>query len=250
MGLLSNFRVRKELARVEDAWRNEGRFPVVVLPSTKAAFEFVTRFCSRFPAAVIGEPDMMAKWAPALHDRVRKPLALWKELKGQDRLPFAIFSFQDQLVGCDASFSKVAIREKTYIFSIIEMMLLMRYQAPLFVGVRRQGRGLAGRHGSISVRRFPKAVGAEMPKAAFEEAMRDIMQPMVESLDAADDDWLARKFFRLKVDDNIEKMLATRLLEIESLLRIGNPSQSRREADNALLGDLKASRKLILCPAA
>jgi len=250
MGVLSKFKMRRELARVMDVWRNEGKFPVVVLPSTKAAFEFATHLCSRIPAAVIGEREMMAKWAPALSERVRKPLALWKELKGQERLPLAILSFQDQLVGCDASFSKVSIGEKAYILSIIETMLLMRYQPPMFVGVCRAGKALAGRRGSISIRRYSRAVSAEMPKAMFDEVMREMMQPMIESLDAADDDWLARKFFRLKVDDNIEKMLATRLLEIESLLRIGNPTEARCAADNALLGELKASRKQLLCTAA
>jgi hypothetical protein len=249
MGVLSKFQVRKELARVMDAWRNEGKFPVVVLPSTKAAFEFATRLNSQIPTAVIGDREMMAKWAPALSERVRRPLALWKELKGQHRLPFAIFCFQDQLVGCDASFSRVSINEKTYIFSIIETMLLMRYQPPMFVGVCA-GKTFTGRRGSIAIRRYSRAISAEMPKAMFDEVIRELMQPMIESLDAADDDWLARKFFRLKVDHNIEKMLATRLLEIESLLRIGNPTEAWREADNALLGELKASRKQLLCPAA
>ena len=249
MGVLSKFQMSKELAGVKDAWRNEGKFPVVVLPSTKAAFEFATRLSSQIPAAVIGEREMMAKWAPALSERVRKPLALWKELKGKDRLPFAIFCFQDQLVGCDASFSRVSINEKTYIFSIIETMLLMRYQPPMFVGVCRASKTFAGRRDSIAIRRYSRAVSAEMPKAMFDEVMREMMQPMIESLDAEDDGWLARKFFRLKVDDNIEKMLATRLLEIESLLRIGNPTDARCEADKALLGELKASRKQLLCPA-
>jgi hypothetical protein len=243
MDVFGWLKLRAESRRVGDAWREERAFPLVILPSTHRAFDLVARLAKSMPIALIGDRALIAQWAPALADRTRTPLALWKEVKSQSRLPFAVISFEDQLVGTDASFLKVQANQTSYSLSIIEIMVLMRFQCPAFVGSLLARPGLASRPGAIELCRYARRLDASLPEAVFEEVLRELMLPMIESFKGAGKEWLASRRFALKLGGYAEKSLATRIQELEALLRLRQSDASPSDRVEPLLKDLRAARK-------
>lgn len=221
MSVLSDFRLRRKAASLVHDGRRGVPLPLIILPSTATSLKFAAQLSRDMPVAVIGNPRLLADWAPSLRAPVKSPLELWRDLKACKQLPHAVVSYPDQLTGVDASFHKVAIGDSSCAFSIIEMMLLMKFRGPAYLGkVRFHGRG--GKAAStLTLHEFTGDVPAGLPKEEFDRRMLRLMEPVIECSRNPCDGWLARDIFALKVDGNFERMLKIRLLEIEGLLRMG-----------------------------
>lgn len=235
----------RQLASLVNAVKREPSFPMLVLPSTPAAFLLVQSLCETMQVRVIGHPTLMSEWAPSLAAHVRSPLSLWREAKGHEVMPWLVASFPDQLVGDDASYSKLEASGETYVFSIIEMMLLMRFRPQAFAGhatspARRDAPS------TISLERFAGALPTALSGGEFETSLGGLMAPLIACRFANLPDWRAREYFSLKIGDNFKRMLALKLLEIEAVLRMGDVSSAEAAAHAFLLDGLKTGRKALL----
>jgi hypothetical protein len=222
MSALSDFRLRRRIASLVRDWRRGSPLPLIILPSTPASLQFASQLSRDMPVAVIGSPRLLADWAPSFCVQARSPLDVWRDVKMHKQLPYAVISYPDQLIGVDPSFYRVAIGDSNCAFSIVEMMLLMKFRAPAYLGkVRFCGRGEKAAS-TLTLHGFAGEVPAGLPKGEFDEWMLRLMEPVIECSRNPHDGWLARDVFALKVDGNFEKMLKIRLLEIEALLRMGD----------------------------
>lgn len=222
MSVLSDFQLRRKAAALVQGWRRGSPLPLIILPSTATSLQFAAQLSRDMPVVVIGNPRLLADWAPSLCVPVRSPLEMWGEVKACKQLPYTVISYPDQLTGVDPSFHKVAIGGSSCTFSIIEMMLLMKFRSPAYLGkVRFHGRGEKAAS-TLALHGLAGEVSAGLPKEEFDEWMLRLMEPVIECSRNPHDGWLARDIFALKVDENFERMLKIRLLEIEGLLRMGN----------------------------
>ncbi len=245
MNAVSNWLVRQRVARLVRKCRRGSVPPLLILPSTASSLRFVEWLSCAMPVVIIGNPRVMADWAPSLCARTMSPLDLWRQVKAHPQLPHAVVSYPDQLVGFDPSFQAVAVGERRYLFSIVEVMLLMKFRPPVHLGQARfRGRGEKA-SSTLALRQLAAEVPAGLPRGAFDEWLVRLMKPAIDCDRHPHDGWLARDIFRLKVDDNFETMLKLRLLEIEALLRLGHdlpgpvPGRSYRE----LQAELQAVRR-------
>lgn len=221
MSALSDFRLRRKVVSLVREWRQGVPLPLIILPSTATSLGFAAQLSRDMPVAVIGNPRLLADWAPSLCASVKSPLEMWRDVKACKRLPHAVVSYPDQLTGVDPSFHKVAIGGSHCTFSIIEVMLLMKFRSPAYLGkVRFHGRGEKAAS-TLALHRFAGEVSTGLPKEEFDGWMLRLMEPVIECSRNPHDGWLARDVFALKVDENFEMMLKIRLLEIEGLLRMG-----------------------------
>lgn len=245
MNALSNWLVQRQVDRLVHQCRRSSVPPLIILSSTASSLRFAEWLSRAMPVAVIGNPRVLADWAPSLCARTTSPLDLWRQLKAQPQLPHAVVSYPDQLVGFDPSFQAVSVGERRYMFSIVEVMLLMKFRPTVYLGEARfRGRGEKA-SASLALHRLAAEVPAGLSRQAFDAWLVRLMQPVIGCDRHPHDGWLARDIFRLKVDDNFETMLKFRLLEIEALLRLGHdlpgpvPGRTYRE----LQAELQAVRR-------
>jgi hypothetical protein len=241
----SEFQQSRRIASLVSAMKREPSLPMLVLPSTPAAFAVVQSLCETMPVRVIGHPRLLSEWAPSLAAHVRSPLSLWREAKGHDVMPWVVASFPDQLVGDDASYSKLEVAGEPYVFSIIEMMLLMRFRPEAFMG-HATAPTRRGAPSTLSLERFAGALPTALSGGQFETALGGLMARLVACRFADLPDWKARDFFSLKIGDNFKRMLALKLLEIEAVLRMGDIPSAEAGAHAFLLDGLKTGRKALL----
>lgn len=245
MNALSNWLVQRRVARLVREYRRSPVLPLIILPSTAASLRFAEWLSRAMPVAVIGNPRLLADWAPSLCARATSPLDLWRQVKAQPQLPHAVVSYPDQLVGFDPSFQVVSVGERRYMFSIVEVMLLMKFRPPVYLGQARfRGRGEKAST-SLALQRLAAEVPAGLSRQALDTWLVRLMQPAIDCNRYPHDGWLARDIFRLKVDDNFETMLKLRLLEIEALLRLGHdlPGPVPGRAYRELQAELQAVRR-------
>lgn len=243
MSIVSNFHLRREVASLVRGWRYGSGPPLIILPSTAASLQFAGQLSRDMPVAIIGNPRLLADWAPSLCAQARSPLDLWREVKPREQLPCAVLSYPDQLIGVDPSFHKIAIGDRNYTFSIVEMMLLMKFQPPCYLG-KAHFRGRGGKAVStLTLKKFAGGMPAGLPKEKFDEWLIRLMRPVIECGENPHDGWQARDIFPLKMDDNFEKMLKLRLLEIEALLRMGGDLPETARSYRELLAELQMVRR-------
>lgn len=222
MSMLSDFRLRRKVATLVRDWRRGLPLPLIILPSTAASLQFAAQLSRDMPVAVIGSLRLLADWAPSFGVPVRSPLEVWRDVKACTQLPYAVVSYPDQLTGVDPSFHQVAVGDSRCAFSIVEMMLLMKFRSPAYLGkVRFHGRG-ANAASTLTLHGFASEIPAGLPKEEFDGWMLRLMESVIECSRNPHDGWLARGIFPLKVDRNLDRMLKIRLLEIEGLLRMGD----------------------------
>lgn len=243
MRLVSALRLRRRVASFVRNHRHGSRPPLIILPSTAHSLELAGRLSRAMPVGIIGNPRLMADWAPGLSAQVKSPLGLWKDAKARTQLPYAVISYPDQLVGTDSSFQKIPIGDRHCTFSIVEMMLAMKFHPPIYLGTPRfRGRGEKA-SSTLRLQPFVGDVPAGLPRQEFDEWLARLMQPVITCIDEAHDGWLAREVFRLRLDDNFETMLKLRLLEIEGLLRLGDDLSASRHAYSGIRDELQCIRR-------
>lgn len=243
MSVLSNFHLRCQIASLVRGWRRGSGLPLIILPSTAASLQFAGQLSRDMPVAIIGNPRLLADWAPSLCAQARSPLDMWREVKSREQLPCAVISYPDQLIGVDPSFHKTTIRDRNYTFSIVEMMLLMKFQPPAYLGQAHfRGRGEKA-VSTLTLKKFAGGMPAGLPKEKFDEWLIQLMRPVLECCESQHDGWWARDIFPLKMDDNFEKMLKLRLLEIEALLLMGGDLPEAARSYRQLLAELQMVRR-------
>jgi len=220
MSVLSDFRLRRKTAALMRSWRQGSPLPLIILPSTATSLQFAAQLSRDIPVVVIGNPRLLTAWAPSFCAPVNSPLEVWREVKAYKQLPYAVISYPDQLTSVDPSFHKVAIGGGSCAFSIIEMMLLMKFRSPTYLGKARfHGHGEKAAS-TLALNRFAGEMSDGLPKEEFDAWMLRLMEPVIECNRNPHDGWLARDIFPLKMNENFERMLKIRLLEIEGLLRM------------------------------
>lgn len=222
MSVLSDFRLRRQVAALVQGWRRGSPLPLIILPSTATSLQFAAQLSRDMPVSVIGNPRLLADWVPSFCVPARSPLEVWQDVKMRKQLPYAVLSYPDQLIGVDPSFHKVAIGDGSCVFSIIEMMLLMKFCSPVYLGKARFHGHREKAASTLALHGCAGQVSAGLTKEEFDKWMLRLMEPVIECSRNPHDGWLARDIFSLKVNENFEKMLKIRLLEIEGLLRMGD----------------------------
>jgi len=219
--------IRGSYRLVEESRRYHG-YPLLLLPSTPAAFSMVA-LCidAGLPVKVVGHTLWMKEWAPALVEHVYSPLGLWRIVKHSPTLPFAVASFQDQLVNVDDSFHTVTIDNQQFRVSPIEAMLVMRFCPRTYIATAIEGR--PGKPSSLTLSVHAAKFSNRMSTPAFDAALGELLRPILKCHTHPIRDWYAREVFTLKIGHNFERMLSLRIQEIESLIRVyqdrhGTPS--------------------------
>lgn len=117
MSVVSDFRLRRKAAALVRGWRRGSPLPLIILPSTATSLQFAAQLSREMPVTVIGNPKLLADWAPSLCVPARSPLEVWQDAKVRKQLPYAVISYPDQLAGVDPSFHKIAIgRQQLCVF--------------------------------------------------------------------------------------------------------------------------------------
>lgn len=234
-------KAKKLSRRLADEATRTGQFPMVVLPSTKAAFDLVAACLARdMPVRVVGNPGLVESWNLPDAPTVMTPLSLWSTVKAHAALPFAVVVFEDQLVTIDDSYLRVDVDDRHFMVSPVVVMILMKFRPPTHIG-------------HVCVPRKRQAGGLELTPRAFDlprvmsqqmvyRVMGEILQPLLACLDDERIAWLARASFTLKQNQNSLRVLIQQLQEMESLVRLC----SLRYPDSAVpagwLGVLRTSR--------
>lgn len=226
--------------------RRDGSHPLLLLPSTPAAFSLVERYTETgLPMEIVGNAALLRDWMPGLAGRAHTPLALWRKVRDAATLPFAVASFQDQLVHVDDSFHAVPVDGQTYRVSPVEAMLRMRFRPHTWLGRVAPGRSPRS-PSSLSLESDPAILPEAPSRAAFETELARLLRPLLACQDPRIGDWRARRTFALKVGRNHDRMLAQRLQEIEALIRVHQDRQGPQSSLAALMGTLRANRQDLL----
>lgn len=241
----TKFRWNRHITTMTNTVKREQRPALLVLPSIPASYLLAQRICESRAGKIIGNSALMKEWAPPLARHVQSPLSVWRQARTNELLPWPVISFPDQLVGTDSSYCKLEIAGESYAFSIIEIMLLMRFRPSALVG---QAIEPASRKAfsTLSLERFTGALPDSPSASDFNLALAELMRGVVACQRAAIRDWNAREVFSLKVGNNFERMLSLKLLEIEALIRQDPTVVRQLELQENLLDQIKVSRKKLL----
>lgn len=231
-------------ARLAREVRRTGRRPLMSLPSTPAAFQLLEAYVDNgLPVEVVGHARLAAQWSPALSMPVRTPLALWQQVKAHAELPAAVAVFQDQLVAVDDSYVRVDCDGHRYHVSPIEMMLLMRFKPPVYVGAA--ARRTWSRRSRLVLRPCTFVPPEAPTQAALDVLMADVLRPLLACRTTAAD-WLAAEVFPLKEDGRRGALLSQRIQEMEGLVRLCRMRSGRPAALRRYSGTLRTGRLEVL----
>jgi hypothetical protein len=232
----------KRLARllVKEATRTE-RYPLVMLPSTVAAFHLVAACLDMgMPVRAVGNPGLVESWSSGLAPNVMTPRFLWSAIKGERKLPFGVIVFEDQLVAIDDSYLRVEVDGQTYMVSPIELMILMKFRPPSYLGSAsspRKRRAL-----EITLTHYMPDVPSVLSQEAAHEIMLDVLRPLLACLEDESISWYARACFALKRNDNFNRVLIREIQEMESLVRLCSAKHPEPVVPEGWLEALRASR--------
>lgn len=217
-------------------------YPLLLLPSTPAAFSMVAQ-CSDagLPIKVVGHALWMKEWSPALVEHVHSPLGLWRIVKNSLTLPFAVASFQDQLANVDESFHTVIIEDQQIRVSPIEAMLVMRFHSRTYIATAIERR--PGKPSSLALAVHAAELSGRMATGAFDAALGELLSPLLKCYRHPVSDWHAREVFAMKVGHNFERMLSLRIQEIESLIRVYQDRHGMPSSIAPSLERLRVSRQ-------
>ncbi len=220
-------------------------YPLVILPTTEFILNVLRQMALKVPLAIVADKALMDTIAPELTGAIRTPLELWTEVKNRGRLPFVVVSLQDQLVGDGAAYQRVTMGRDRYLVTIFEVMLQMRFDPPTYVAHRaRNHRRLFGfAMNDIVIRTHAKAWVSPLTQAGFEDALLDLMQPVIEYCEVAGDS-LASWNFCMKSATQSAGLLLARLIEIETFLRMYRALIRSPEAQKSLNEIARAKRWL------
>ena len=219
---------------IEDTERHQG-FPLLLLPSTPAAFSVVAQCIDAgLPMTAVANALCMKEWEPTLFEHVHSPLSLWRLVKDSPVLPFGVACFQDQLANIDESFHAVTVDDQRIRVSPIDAMLIMRFRPHTLVATATEGR--SGKPSLLSFVTYEPDISDNMSTTAFDEVLGEMLRPILKCQSSSIRDWHARELFALKLEHNFERALSQRLQEIESLIRVyedrhGNPSSLASSLD-------------------
>lgn len=235
-------KIKKMGHRLVEESRLNQAYPLLLLPSTPAAFSVVAILSGAgLPVRVVGDAARMREWAPALIGYVHSPLELWRAVKDSSTLPFVIVSFQDQLAGVDDSFYPVTIDGQRIRVSPIELMLVMRFRPRTYLATALEGG--PGKASSLDLADLAVELSAHMSTNDFNMALSELFRPILKCSTNRINDWRARELFSIKVGDNFERLLSLRAQEIESLIRVYQDRHAVSPALAISLERLRASRQ-------
>lgn len=242
MNLLTELEFRRNAALIRQSRRRGEGMPLVIAASTDTSLEFARRLARAMPVAIIGSRVLLSQWSPSLAALAGSPLDTWRSIRTAEQLPFAVISFPDQWVGGDASFQNIAFDHRPCGFSIVEVMLWMKFRLPVFLGAT-DFRG-CGEHAvaTLKLRRFAEEPPVDLTKEAFGRRLEQLMQPVIDCARRPHHAWRARDIFALKFAENREAAFKLKLLEIEGLLRIGGDLPAA-PCHEPLIAELQATRR-------
>jgi hypothetical protein len=191
----------------------------------------------------------LSKWAPSIADKAHSPLELWRAVRDLSHLPTAIVSFPDQLFGFDQSYREIQIDGTKYLFSIIEMMIIMRFRPVTHMGIAIKSPWRMNRS-TLSLSRFLGTPLSEPSGTEFDISLSQLMRHIVACRNGGISDWIARDVFSLKVGDNYKHLLLLKLQEIAALIRLAEIPSCEIEPIATLLDSIHTCRKRLLRRAA
>lgn len=233
-------KLAKEAART-------GRCPLLVLPSTEAAFRMLDA-CREggLQVSAAGNPGLVASWGVRAERYLTTPRTLWSALKGQGKLPWAIAVFEDQLVAIDDSYLRVEVDGQSYMVSPLLMMLLVKFGPTTYIASMTPPRHRSG--GDLQLAPYSPDVRPALSQQAANEIMGRVLRPLLDSTDDVRMPWLARPSFALKRDNNFRRILVQQIQEMETLVRLCRAARPAPEIPAGWLGALRAIRLEISKP--
>lgn len=232
-------KLAKEAART-------GRCPLLVLPSTEAAFRMLDAYREGgLQLSAAGNPGLAASWGVRAESYLTTPRPLWAALKGQGKLPWAVAVFEDQLVAIDDSYLRVEVDDQSYMVSPLLMMLLVKFRPTTYIA------SMTPRHrggGDLRLAPYSPDVPPALSQQVANEIMGRVLRPLLDSTDDVRMPWLARPSFALKRNNNFHRILVQQIQEMETLVRLCRATRPIPEVPVGWLGALRAIRLEISKP--
>lgn len=165
---------------------------------------------------------------------------------GQEQLPRTVISFPDQLCGNDLSFAWVPFLGSSYLFSVIEALLVLRHRPRVFA---LRSISAAGDFRLTEVF-YADLLGSQARLASLQALMRRLLTPLETELLAPPADWLAARCMTLKSESHWRFAMREELKDMECLLRLQmlSPACDRLRVSMAVAAIVARQRTVAIAP--
>jgi hypothetical protein len=219
---------------------------LLILPSTRTALMLARQICTARACSVTAGPIANAReWGLAPHTCA--PAELVHSLSGAHALPRSVISFPDQLSGYDLSFAWIPFLRASYLFSVIEALLVLRHRPRVFT---LQSCSPTGDFRLTEVF-YADLLGTHTQLNSLRALMRRLLASLEIELAEPASDWLAARCMALKSESHWRFTVREELKDMECLLRLHllSPACDRLRTGNAVTAIVSRQRDVVLAPA-
>jgi hypothetical protein len=219
---------------------------LLIFPSTRTALMLAKQICGVRECSVTAGPIANAReWGLAPHTCV--PADLAHSFSGAQSLPRSVISFPDQLSGYDLSFAWIPFLRASYLFSIIEALLVLRHRPRVFT---LQSCSPSGDFRLTEVF-YADLLGSHAHLSSLRALMQRLLATLEIELSEPASDWLAARCMALKSEAHWRFTVREELKDMECLLRLHllSPACDRLRTGKAVTAVVARQRDVVLAPA-
>lgn len=219
---------------------------LLILPSTRTALMLAKQVCGARDCSVTAGPIANAReWGLAPHTCA--PADLARSFNGSHALPRSVISFPDQLSGYDLTFAWIPFLRASYLFSVIEALLVLRHRPRVFA---LQSCSPYGDFRLTEVF-YTDLLGAHTQLGSLRALMRRLLTTLEIELSDPASDWLAARCMALKSESHWRFTVREELKDMECLLRLHllSPACDRLRTADAVTAIVSRQRDVVLAPA-
>lgn len=215
---------------------------LIILPSTKSAIAYVRRLAAEGPLRLIGDPVLISTLDPSFAALALSPLAVWREVRGLEALPYRLVSFPDQVFGLGPSFRQLQLAGDTYSVSTIEAMLAWKFRPAISTLPSIDINGKLDRLTRLDCGFATTPLASDVQ---LDEAIAHLVSPVLTFCRAATTEWPSKRNFDFKLNHAMHRTLGQKFGEVEGLIRLTDWS-GRLEAKTSLLNEIKSAKRKLL----
>ena len=218
---------------------------LLIAPSTRTALMLARQICgARECSVTLGPLSAAREWG--LASFAQTPAQIARSCCGHTALPRTVISFPDQLWGHDLSFAWVPFLGASYLFCVIEALLVLRH-APRVFAMRNVSPSGDFRLTEVH---YADLLSQQARLASLRALMLRLLAPLEAELATPPADWLGAGSMVFKSESHWRFMVREALKDMECLLRLHllSPNCDPLRVGNAVAAVVARQRAVVISP--